>query len=354
MNLLSRPVVLRDFPLASRLVIAAFLLSVGIGYFSALVHMHFQHASPGKMLPNREDAITAYHGRSGMSQMERLLVSDENRPFNGSGSMRQSFASKSAGWKGAIKKRANEKKNRLIRAEEELRSERDGERLAVLDWIRSGANRKAFEDNSHTVGALLANHPITAEFVADSSPGMTRVKIGAILEARCARCHNESAGGAASRFPLETWEQVYEYCDIETAGGGMSLTKLAQSSHVHLLGFAMLYGLTGLVFSLSSYPGWLRVLLGPLPLVAQIVDISMWWLTRLDPACAQLIMISGSIVATGLLLQITLSLFNLFGKNGKMVLVVLLLGGCLGGYVLKEQVIDPYLAKEAVGATASE
>lgn len=343
--------VLRDLPLASRFVIAAFLLSTGVGYFSALVHMHFQHASPGKMLPAADDAADAYHGRSSMSQLERLLVSDEHRPFNGSGSMRQSFATKSAGWKGAIKKRANSKQLSLLEAEEELRAERDGERLAVLDWIRSGAGQKSFEENTHPVPAYLARQPITAEFLDDSSPGTMRVRIGAILEARCARCHNESAGGAASRFPLETWEQVHEYCEIETAGGGMSLTKLAQSTHVHLLGFAMLYGLTGIVFSLSSYPAWLRVVLGPLPLAAQLVDISMWWLARLDPAYAHAIILTGGLVASGLMLQILLSLFDLFGKTGKVVLIALLLATGVGGFVLKETVIDPYLAKEAVGAT---
>ena len=53
MTTTSRPV-LRDLPLAARLVIATFLLSVGIGYFSALVQLHFQHAKPGSLLPDAE------------------------------------------------------------------------------------------------------------------------------------------------------------------------------------------------------------------------------------------------------------------------------------------------------------
>src|SRR5262245_40016052 len=35
--------VLRNLTLAPRLVIAIFLVSVGVGYFSALVQLHFQH-----------------------------------------------------------------------------------------------------------------------------------------------------------------------------------------------------------------------------------------------------------------------------------------------------------------------
>ena len=354
MNPFSHRFSLRDLPLATRLVIAAFLVSVGIGYFAALIQLHFQHASPGKLLPDAEDTANAYHGRTGMSQLERLLVSDENKPFNGSGSMRQTFTIKSAGWKTAIKRRARDKGIAVAVAEEQLRSERDGERLAVLDWIRTGASRRAFEENNHVLSANLVRHPITSEFAEAASEGSVRVKVGAIFEERRARCHREDGGAGAGRVPLETWEQVHDYCEVDLTGGGASLKKLAQSSHIHLLGFAMLYGLTGLIVSLTSYPGWLRLLLAPLPLVVQLGDISMWWLARLDPDFARAIIVSGAIVATGLFLQITLSLFNLFGRTGKVMLVILLLSACLGGYVIKERVIDPYMAKESVGATAPE
>jgi hypothetical protein len=108
----------------------------------------------------------------------------------------------------------------------------------------------------------------------------------------------------------------------------------------------MLYGLTGVIFAWTSYPGWLRGLLAPLPLVAQVADISCWWLARLDPFFARAIVFTGGIVALALFLQITLSLFHLFGRAGKVTLFVLLLGTGMGGYVVKEQVIDPYLARE--------
>ena len=42
----------------------------------------------------------------------------------------------------------------------------------------------------------------------------------------------------------------------------------------------MLYGLTGLVVSLTSYPGGLRGVLAPLPLVVQFAVIGCWWLAR--------------------------------------------------------------------------
>ena len=294
----------------------------------------------------------AYHGRAGMSQLERLLVVDEGKPFNGSGSMRQTFTTKSAGWKGAISKRAKEKHLSLRQAEEELRSERDGERLAMLDWIRTGAPQKAFEDNNHVLSSHLVKHPITSEFIETGSDGSARVKIAGIVEMRCSRCHGEGKSGSAAQFPLESYEHLHGYCEVETAEGGMSIKKLAQSTHVHLLGFALLYGMTGLIFSLTSYPLWLRVLLAPLPLIAQIVDIGFWWLGRMDPMYARGIIFTGGVVALSVFLQISLSLFNLFGKYGKLVLFLFMLAACLGGYIVKERFIDSYLLKEALSATS--
>jgi hypothetical protein len=345
--------VLRNLPLASRLVLAAFLVSVGIGYCAALIQVHFQHASAGKLLPGPKDAANAYHGSSNLSQLERLLSADENRPFNGTGTMRQAFATKSAGWKNSIRKRAKEKNVSLAQAEEELRQEREGERLAILDWIRTGASQEAFEKSGHALPASLLNHSITAEFVDTGTEGVRRAKIDAIFEARCARCHS-GGSSRASCYPLETWEQIHDYCEAEAVGGGMSLKKLAQSTHIHLLGFAMLYGLTGLAFSLTSYSRWVRGVLSPLPLVAQLADISLWWLARVDPVYAHAIVFTGGVVALSLFLQIGLGLFDLFGKSGKALMALLLIAGCLGAYVVKERVIDPYLTKEAAGAVSAD
>jgi hypothetical protein len=175
-------------------------------------------------------------------------------------------------------------------------------------------------------------------------------KIKSILDARCARCHSENVGGAGAQYPLDKYEDIEPYTKAE-GPTGKSLRKLALSTHVHLLAFSILYSLTGLILAFSSYPGLLRVILCPLPLLAQLVDISFWWLARLDapvgPQFADLIRYSGAVVAVGLGLHIVLSLFNLFGVRGKLVLVLLIAGAIGGGYVAKERVIDPYLAGES-------
>src|SRR5262249_42005102 len=55
--------VLSTLTLPARMVLAVFLMSVGVGYFSALVQLHFQHATPGELLPTPENAVAAYSGQ---------------------------------------------------------------------------------------------------------------------------------------------------------------------------------------------------------------------------------------------------------------------------------------------------
>ena len=62
---------LRDLPLAARLTLSAFLISTGIGYASALIQLHFQHAAPGTMLPSGKDAVRVYHGEKPPRPIDR-------------------------------------------------------------------------------------------------------------------------------------------------------------------------------------------------------------------------------------------------------------------------------------------
>jgi hypothetical protein len=363
----SFPFVLRDLPFAARLTLAVFLLCVGVGYFAAIVQLHLQHASPGEIVPTADDAVKIFHGPTGakpLSKLEALLEADENLKWNGTGQMSAAFTRKSEGWKSAIKEKAKElnKERRggeldLDAAEKALRKERDTERLAILAWIKSGASKAEYQQDCFPLSGDLAGRVIDSKYVAKEGNDKTppSVKVKSILTDRCVRCHGpEGEDAQATNFPLDTYDRLKPYVTVKTATTGMSLEKLAQSSHVHLLGFSMLYGLTGLIFAFSSYPRLLRVLLSPLPLLAQVIDISFWWLARMDepygPEFARAIVISGAVVGAAVGLQIVLSLFNLFGKGGKLLLILLFAAAAYGGYVAQERVIAPYIAKEKAGA----
>jgi hypothetical protein len=371
----ARPrLLLRDLPLAARLTLALFLISTGLGYVAALVQLHFQHARAGSALPTREDAVRIFHGQAGReSKIQLLLEADDAGPFNGGGQMSAAFTKKSDGWKKAVrdqaKKLAREKgtkpEDQEAAAEAELRQPRDGERLAVLAWVAAGAPKKDYEKDRFTLPPDMADHPVTGEYLAsganDNKDEPRAVKVKSVLDARCVRCHNQDSpeDAKAGEFPLDTYDRLKPYLTAE-GSSAMSLTKLAQTTHVHLLGFSMLYGLTGLLLAFSSYPAVLRCVLCPLPLAAQVVDISFWWLGRLPepygPQFAGLAVVSGAVVAVGLMLHILLGLWDLFRTRGRVVLVALLLAAAAGAGAAEysKAYLQNYLLQEKAGAPAAK
>jgi hypothetical protein len=359
---------LRDLPLAARLTLALFLISVGIGYLSALVQLHFQHTlAGGAMLPTSEDAIRIFHGHIGekpMSKIEQLLPEDyKGKKMNGQGQMTTAFF-KTEDWNNAVNDKAKELAKKAgvnpndpaIRAaaEEEVRKQRETERLVMLEWIHGGGREKEYNEDQFILPENLAKRPMTKKFLVEEKENAEsrRIKIQTLFQERCATCHTD--GGEAQNFPLTKFAEIKKYIPVTSTG--MSLEKLAQTTHVHLLGFSMLYGLTGLILAFSSYPRFLRILLCPLPLLAQVADISFWWLARLPepygPQFAQAIVFSGAVVAVGLLLHIVLSLFNLFRAKGWLVLILLFATAGYGCYVAKMYVIDPFIAQEKAPDTA--
>lgn len=362
---------LRHLSLPVRLVLAAFLLTVGFGYLSALVQLHFKEAAPGELLPTIEDVTKHYHGNGKMGPFEFLITEHENRPFNSGGSMRAAFTFKSAGWVAQVKATdaAFGLKDRAA-AEKKLREVRDLEAQVVVDWIRAGAKKDSYDVPSSVPATLVA--PLKkweADLQTQMEKGNMAVEdapiplfsgtgdewtanIDGIIQTRCARCHNGSGKGGAGQIDLRNYERVMDYVPPlnDTSARSTSLSHLAQSTHAHLLSFAMLYGLTGLLFACTGYPLLVRLVLAPLPLVAQVVDISFWWLARMDapqgPMFAALIPVSGGIVGLGLMLQILLGVFALFGNLGRIVLVILMVTAAGAGHVFLKPVVDRQLESE--------
>ncbi|MFL5327772.1 MAG: hypothetical protein ACJ8C4_02560 [Gemmataceae bacterium] len=340
--------VLRDLPCSARVTIAVFLLAVGLGYVSALVQLHQQHASPGQILPEPEDAVRIFHGTPGRtSRLQGLLEADESLPMTGSGSMAAAFTKRSGDWRDKLRAKAKEMQGDSAAAETALRKERDGERLVMLAFAGAGAPRVDYDADRFTIPADLRSHAITGEYRDGDS-----AKIKTLFTDRCVRCHAKDGDDEkAANYPLDTIEQIQKYAKVEAGSDRMSLTKLAQSTHAHLLSFAVLFGFTGLLFALTDYPGLLRFLLAPSVLLVQVVDIACWWLARIDgpqgEMFAKVIPITGAIVGAGLALQIVLTLLHLFGAFGRLVLLALFAAAAYAGYVAREKVVDPFLKQQA-------
>jgi hypothetical protein len=362
---------LPDLSLPVRLVLSVFLLSVGLGFMSALVNVKFQDANAGDPLPTTEDVVRKYHAGKGVSQLERLLVTSDTHPFNGQGSMWAAFTTRARIKPADLDKKATElnKKNPehpldlknptdKSKVKEEVLKDLDGERMALILWSRPHpTQQKEYEENSFELPDKYKDLPITPSYCEDvkaeegkkEPKAVRQVKIQQILETRCVRCHDSTAAGRLGKLPLDNWDNLAPYLESE-GPTGMSLNTLALTTHVHLLGFSVLYVFTGLILALSTYPVWMRVLFAPLALLAQVVEISFWWSARLvdgppGEMFARLIPITGGLVAVALLLQIVLSLFNMYKTTGKLVLILLFAAALGGGYFARTAVVK-YLEKE--------
>ena len=367
---------LKKLPFAGKIVVATLLLSIGIGFTSAIVNLHFQSANAGQPLPGPEETVSEFHGSKKYSQIERLLIANETKPFNGTGSMRSAFTSKRAG---GIKRAIKEKRILLTElAEEKLKDKPealakeisriendpeveklvyqdiDGERIALLAWIKNGYKKEYYENSQlqgYPLTGKLESLKISPHMVHTTEDGSQKfANIEGIIESRCVRCHDANAGGSAANFPLNTYEEFTDYCAAEKSSA-KSLEKLSLSSHVHLLGFAMLYGITGFCLAMTGFPNFLKVIIAPSALIIQVIEISCWWFARMDeplgPLFASAIPVLGGLVALGLLSQILLSLWDMFEIGGRKFIVTLLIIGAIFGGIIGIKVILPYLKEEA-------
>ncbi len=215
-------------------------------------------------------------------------------------------------WKDLIKKRP----------EAELRAERDTERKAMIAWIEAGAPEKAFNNDAFPLPPELRDKPLTKEYKTEAAEPTREEKAAAVVEAK------------KKKDPKQ--------CQL-------SIESLTQSTHAHLLTFALLWAATGLVFAFTSYSLFVRSTIAPIVLIAQIADIACWWLARLPdvgPYFALAIIGTGAIVGLGLGLQIVLSLFNMYGGKGKFMIFLLLLVGGTGGGLVYTKYIAPMVAEE--------
>ena len=356
---------LRDLPLPAKLVVTVFLLAVGVGYTSAMVQLHMQHGDrDGTPLPTADNVVAVFAGvkkapaggppEKTVSRLEAIVSGSPKGNLTSKNMTPAFFAEDGADYE----KRAAEKPGEVA----QLDAERDGDRQAMIAWINAApeARKQAYQGDTFTLPPARVGKPMSAGYRANGSG----VHIRSLIRDRCTRCHGP--GGDKSDTPLKTYEQIAKYLPTAApvavggyvdSGKQISLEKLTQSTHAHLLSFAMLFALTGLTFAFSGFPGWLRCILGPGVLVAQVADVSCWWLARLPvehggPGFARCIIFTGAAVGLGLMLQILLSLFSMYGRGGRVVLVLLFavaLGGGAAVYQLKiaRFLDDERKAKEA-------
>ena len=133
--------------------------------------------------------------------------------------------------------------------------------------------------------------------------------------------------GGSVHHILENVERVVDVGQVGLAGvlsvapylqkdTGKSISRLISLSHNHLLSTIVVVFLLVFVFSFSSFPDWLKMVLYILAFSAIVLDIGSWWLAKLAPSHAVLVIVGGVLLGTSFGALTLLGLWDTwFGKE---------------------------------------
>ena len=136
----------------------------------------------------------------------------------------------------------------------------DQERFKIMEWVRDGSDAEAYKDDG----------------------------IEQIIESRCVMCHNKEASGIPS---FSNFEGLKPYTTEDTGATFASLTRV---SHIHLFGISFIFMFVGLIFSFAetTTTQYKCIAIG-MPYGFLIADIMSWWLTKIHPMFAWLVIFAG-------------------------------------------------------------
>jgi len=174
----------------------------------------------------------------------------------------------------------------------------------ALEGSIDGSMRSYFSSDS--------NYDATKEWIQQGADPDTYAPIQAIFDNDCVACHN-SAGYAAADVVLEQFSDLEPLLKQDT---GKSVNRLISLSHTHLLSTLVVVFIMMFIFSFSSFPDWLKFVGYVLPMFAIALDIGSWWLAKVAPGFAVLVIIGGAALGTSFAALTVLGLWDLwFGKK---------------------------------------
>lgn len=156
------------------------------------------------------------------------------------------------------------------------------ERFVIMQWVREGAEELEFEPSG----------------------------VKKIIDAKCVMCHNEGASGIPDFSDFDSIKELTSEDEGETFA---SLTRV---SHIHLFGISFIFMFVGLIFSFAetSTIKYKCIAIG-MPYLFLIVDIMSWWLTKLHPMFAWLVMLAGGGMAFSFVFMWLISILEMWFFN---------------------------------------
>ena len=133
-----------------------------------------------------------------------------------------------------------------------------------------------------------------------------RKSISPITQVKCAACH----ANIPTLANVTQYEVIKELAEVDMGAETSSLTRV---SHIHLFGIAFIFFFIGFIFSFAvGFPRWLKGLLIMTPYAFLIIDVSAWWLTRIDPSFAWLVIIGGFGYSLASAVMLSTSLYQMW------------------------------------------
>ncbi len=123
-------------------------------------------------------------------------------------------------------------------------------------------------------------------------------KISPITNVKCAGCH----ANMPTLPNVNKYEVIKELAAVDM---GVETSSLTRVSHIHLFGIAFIFFFIGFIFSFAvGFSRWVKGLLILTPYAFLIIDVGAWWLTRIDPGFAWLVIVGGFgySIASGIML----------------------------------------------------
>ncbi len=159
------------------------------------------------------------------------------------------------------------------------------DRFKIIQWVRDGADQQVFNQ-----------------------------EIKPIIEKNCLMCHNEHASSLPNFSDFNAIKKLTKFDQGETYA---SLTRV---SHIHLFGISFIFMFMGGIFSLSTsnhYRG-IKYFAIIMPFLFLLTDISSWWLTKLSPHFAWLVIMGGAGLGLSFAYMWVVSLYQIWFLDKKL------------------------------------
>jgi len=134
-------------------------------------------------------------------------------------------------------------------------------------------------------------------------------QVAPIVNRDCITCHSHDTNPSLP--------DLTNYAGLSAVahGGAAGLPALVKISHIHLFGISFILYFVGKIFILSNINPIAKRIIVAIPFMAMLLDVLSWYITRLAPNFAYVVVIAGALMGISITLQIIVSLYQMWTRK---------------------------------------